>query len=53
MPSSATAPAALPTSSNTNAEIAAFAADNGISLRGATNKAQRLAMIEEAINARP
>lgn len=40
----------LPTSENTNREIEAFAAAHGVSLKGATNKAQRLAMIEEALN---
>ena len=50
MRASAPALAALPTDSNTNAEIEAFAAANGISLRGAANKAQRLAIIQEAMN---
>ena len=40
----------VPTEASTNKEIEAFAADNGISLKGATNKAQRLAIIQEAMN---
>lgn len=36
------------TSSNTVAEIQAYAADNGIDLAGAKTKAQMLAIIEDA-----